>query len=146
MKIVAWIWSLITRKQRNEECNMPELTGSIEKSAITQLRSNAIISLITDSVYSGYSAEDAQAAVTAFMGHLTLSDEDGVKAACGDYFDKIQAALTEQEQTIIIQLADKVIEDDKAAVKGLVQKYVNSLQYKHSIDNGQDIPEAEVSQ
>jgi len=125
---------------------MPELTGSIEKSAITQLRSNAIVSLITDAVYSGYTAEDAQAAVTGFMGHLTLSDEDSVKAACGDYFDKIQTALTEQEQTIVTQLADKVIEDDKAGVKGMVQKYVNSLQYKHSIDNGQDTPEIAVSQ
>ncbi|WP_158781021.1 hypothetical protein [Pantoea sp. BAV 3049] len=125
---------------------MTKLVGNIEKSAISALRSSALVTTITDAVYDGYTQEDAQAAVTEFLGHLTLSNEDAVKTACGDYFDKIQSALSEQEQTIATQLADKVIEDDKASVKSLVQKYVNSLQYKHSIDNGQDVPEAESAE
>lgn len=64
--------------------------------------------------------------------------EDKVKAACGDNFDKIQAAFADQAQGIAEKLADAVIDADKAEVEAQVQTYVDQLQYKHSIDNGQD--------
>ncbi|GAA3911824.1 hypothetical protein GCM10022405_41280 [Gibbsiella dentisursi] len=125
------------------------ITGNIQKAAITQLRSKEIVNSILAAIYTGPTQEDATTAATDFVNHLTLHDEDTVKAACGDNFDKIQAAFADQAQSIAAKLADAVIDADKAEVETQVQTYVNNLQYKHSIDNGQDTaaePTEEVSQ
>jgi hypothetical protein len=137
MKLIAWIKALFICKHRKEK-HMSELTANMQKSAISALRSDAVVIAVLNSVYAGYSEEDARSAVKEFMTHLTLHDEENVKATLGDYFDPIQAAFATQEAEIAAQVTDQVIADDKAAVKGLVETYVRNLQYKHSIDNGQD--------
>lgn len=115
------------------------ITGNIQKAAITQLRGKEIVQGILAAIYTGPTKEDATTAAADFVNHLTLHNEDKVKAACGDNFDKIQQAFADQAQSIAEKLADAVIDADKAEVEGQVQTYVNSLQYKHSIDNGQDV-------
>lgn len=114
------------------------INGNIQKAAITQLRSKAIVEGILAAIYTGPTKEDATAAATDFVNHLSLHDEDKVKTACGDNFDKIQAAFADQAQGIAEKLSDAVIDADKAEVEAQVQTYVDHLQYKHSIDNGQD--------
>lgn len=119
------------------------ITGNIQKAAITQLRSKAIVDNILAAIYTGPTRDDATAAATDFVNHLTLHNEASVRTACGDNFDKIQSAFAEQAQGIAEKLADAVIDADKAEVEGQVQTYVDNLQYKHSIDNGQDAISAE---
>lgn len=114
------------------------ITGNIQKAAITQLRSKSIVEGILAAIYTGPTKEEATVAATDFVNHLSLHDEDKVKTACGVNFDKIQAAFADQAQVIAEKLADAVIDADKAEVEGQVQTYVEHLQYKHSIDNGQD--------
>lgn len=60
-----------------------KIAGNIQKAAITQLRSQEI------AIYTGPTKEDATAAATDFVNHLPLHNEDLVKTACGDNFDKI---------------------------------------------------------
>lgn len=114
------------------------ITGNIQKAAITQLRSKVIVDGILAAIYIGPTKDDATAAATDFVNHLTLHNEAAVRTACGENFDKIQSAFAEQAQGIAEKLADAVIDADKAEVEGQVQTYVDNLQYKHSIDNGQD--------
>ncbi|KGT95290.1 hypothetical protein NG99_04530 [Erwinia typographi] len=121
------------------------ITGNIQKAAITQLRSKEVVAGILAAIYSGPTKEDATEAATDFVNHLSLHNEASVRTACGENFDKIQAAFTDQAQGIAEKLADAVIDADKAEAEGQVQTYVNNLQYKHSIDNGQDVPEPEAA-
>jgi hypothetical protein len=139
MKIPTWIRTLFTLKS-NEDKTMStiNITGNIQKAAITQLRSKVITDGILAAIYTGPTTEDATTAATSFVAHLTLHNADTVKTACGDNFDKIQTAFDSQAQTIAEKLAEALIVADKAEVETQVQTYVNNLQYKHSIDNGQD--------
>lgn len=114
------------------------ITGNIQKAAISQLRSKGVVDGILAAIYTGPTRDDATAAATDFVNHLTLHNEDSVRTACGDNFDKIQSAFADQAQGIAEKLADAVIDADKAEVEGQVQNYVDHLQYKHNIDNGQD--------
>lgn len=114
------------------------ITANIEKATIAQLRSKVIVDGILAVIYTGPTKEDATTAATDFINHLTLHNEGSVRTACGDNFDKIQSAFADQAQGIAEKLADAVIDADKAEVEGQVQTYVDNLQYKHGIDNGQD--------
>jgi len=147
MKLIAWLRTLFKPKPRKESTmSTVNITGNIQKAAITQLRSKAIVDGILAAIYTGPTKDDATAAATDFVNHLTLHNEASVRTACGDNFDKIQSAFAEQAQGIAEKLADAVIDADKAEVERQVQTYVDNLQYKHSIDNGQDVPEAEPAQ
>lgn len=139
MRIFAWIEHLFIHKAKKEKSmSMINITGNIQKTAITQLRSKAIMEDILAAIYNGPTRDDATAAATDFVNHLSLHDANKVKTACGDNFDKIQAAFADQAQGIADKLADAVIDADKAEVEAQVQTYVDHLQYKRSIDNGQD--------
>ena len=129
---------LSTNPRKEKSTSAINITGNIQKAAINQLRSKANVEGILAAIYTGQIREDATAAATDFVNHLSLHDEDKVKTACGDNFDKIQAAFADQAQGIAEKLADAVIDADKAEVEAQVQTYVDHLQYKHSIDNGQD--------
>ncbi|ORM62217.1 hypothetical protein PRCB_03140 [Pantoea rodasii] len=118
------------------------ITGNIQKAAMTQLRSKEVVQIILASVYTGPTREDATAAATDFVNHLTLHNEASVRTACGDNFDRIQSAFAEQANSIAEKLADAVIDADKSGVESQIQTYVDNLQYKHSIDNGQDAANA----
>lgn len=143
MNIMAWIKHLFIHNPRKENImSTISMTGNIQKAAITQLRSNTIVEGILAAIYTGPAREDATAAATDFVNHLTLHNERQVKTACGDNFDKIQAAFADQAHSIAEKLADAVTDADKVEVEGQVQTYVNNLQYKHSIDNGQDTVQA----
>lgn len=144
MKLLAWLRTLFTRKPRKESTmSTINITGNIQKAAITQLRSKVVVDGILAAIYNGPTRDDATAAATDFVNHLTLHNEDSVRTACGDNFDKIQSAFADQAQGIAEKLADAVIDADKAEVEQQVQTYIDNLQYKHSIDNGQDAVTAE---
>lgn len=139
MKYIAWIRHLFIHKpQKENTMSTINITGNIQKAALVQLRSKEIVSGILAAIYTGPTKEDATAAAVDFVGHLTLHNDDAVKTACGDNFDAIAAAFSDQAQTIAEKLADAVIDADKAETESQVQTYVDNLQYKHSIDNGQD--------
>ncbi len=72
MKLPAWLKVLLTRSSRKER-NMStiNITGNIEKAVITQLRSKAIVDGILAAIYTGPTKEDATAAATDFVNHLT---------------------------------------------------------------------------
>ncbi|THD43921.1 hypothetical protein ERD95_19645 [Enterobacteriaceae bacterium ML5] len=115
------------------------ITGNIQKAALAQLRSKEIVTGILAAIYTGSTKENATAAATDFVSHLTRHNEDAVKTACGDNFDAIAAAFSDQAQTIAEKLADAVIDADRAETESQVQTYVDNLQYKHSIDDGLNV-------
>lgn len=139
MKLLAWLRTFFTRKSKKENTmSTINITGNIQKAAITQLRSKVVVDGILAAIYTGPTKDDATAAATDFVNHLTLHNEASVRTACGENFDKIQSAFADQAQGIAEKLADAVIDADKAEVEQQVQTYVDNLQYKHSIDDGQD--------
>lgn len=139
MKLLAWLRTFFTRKSQKENTmSTINITGNIQKAAITQLRSKVVVDGILAAIYTGPTKDDATAAATDFVNHLTLHNEASVRTACGENFDKIQSAFADQAQGIAEKLADAVIDADKAEVEQQVQTYVDNLQYKHSIDNDQD--------
>lgn len=114
---------------------MINITGNIHNAAIIQLRSKAIVKGMLATIYTGPTKEDATAVATVFVNHLSLHDEEKVKTACGDNFDKIQAAFAEQAQDIAEKLAGAVIDADKAEVDAQVQTYVDYLQCRLQTPN-----------
>lgn len=127
MSIFAWIKHLFIHKPRKEKrMAIINITGNIQKAAITQLRSKTIVEGILAVIYTGPTREDATVAATDFINHLSLHDADKVKTVCGDNFDKIQAAFADQTQGIAGKLADAVVDACKAEVEAQVQTYVTS--------------------
>lgn len=112
--------------------------SSFQKKAISTLRSAAIISAVVEQTYTAPSADEITGAVTEFVSHLTLTDEDTVKTALGDNFDKVAAAFADESGVVAKALADQVAADAKADFTAEVQAYADHLQYKHSQDNGTD--------
>lgn len=113
-------------------------SASIQKKAISTLRSAAIISAVVEQTWTAPSADEITGAVTEFVSHLTLTDEDTVKTALGDNFDKVAAAFADESGVVAKALADQVAADAKADFAAEVQAYADHLQYKHSQDDGQD--------
>lgn len=85
------------------------ITGNIQKAVIIQLRSKEIVQGILAAIYIGPAKEDATAAATDFVNHLTLHNEGKVKTACGDNFEKIQLAFADQAQSIAVKLAHRAL-------------------------------------
>lgn len=112
--------------------------SSIQKKAIVTLRSTALIGAIVEKLYTPPAAEEISTAVTEFVSHLTLSDEDSVRQTCGDNFDAIAAAFADQSGVVANALAEQVAADAKGDFTAEVQAYADHLQYKHSLDNGTD--------
>lgn len=137
MWIIHWLKSHLNTVK--EENTMPTINaGSIQKKAIATLRSAAVVDAIVAKTYVAPSADDINAAVTEFVGHLTLSDEDAVRQTCGDNFDAIAAAFVDKSGVVATALTDQVASDVKEIYRASVQAYADHLQYKHSEDDGQD--------
>ncbi|WP_208952186.1 hypothetical protein [Rahnella sp. ChDrAdgB13] len=113
--------------------------SSIQKKAVALLVGSPVIAAIVEQIYTAPAEDEINSAVTEFVGHLTLSDEDTVRQTCGDNFDVIAAAFAEQSGVVAKALAEQVAADAKADFTAEVQAYADHLQYKHSEDNGQNV-------
>ncbi|WP_277973517.1 hypothetical protein [Pantoea agglomerans] len=107
-------------------------SASIQKKSLATLRSGAVISAIVDQTYIAPSDDEITGAVTEFVSHLTLTNEDAVKASLGDNFDKVAAAFSDESGLVAKALAEHVAADAKADYTAEVQAYADNLQYKHS--------------
>lgn len=105
--------------------------SSIQKKALETLRGTAIINAIVEQTYVAPSDEEITGAVTEFVSHLTLTDEDTVKTVLGDNFDKVAAAFADESGVVAKALAEQVAADAKADFTAEVQAYADNLQYKH---------------
>lgn len=105
--------------------------SSIQKKALITLRSAAVISAIVEQTYVAPSDDEITGAVTEFVSHLTLTDEDSVKTSLGDNFDKVAAAFSDESGVVAKALAEQVAADAKADFTAEVQAYADGLQYKH---------------
>lgn len=112
--------------------------SSIQKKALVTLRSAAVISAIVEQTYVAPSDDEITGAVTEFVSHLTLIDEDSVKTSLGDNFDKVAAAFSDESGVVAKALAEQVAADAKADFTAEVQAYADSLQYKHG---GEEVTE-----
>jgi len=88
--------------------------SNIQKKALVTLRSAAVISAIVEQTYTAPSDDEITGAVTEFVSHLTLVDEDSVKASLGDNFDKVAAAFSDESGVVAKALAEQVAADAKA--------------------------------
>lgn len=110
---------------------MPIKASSIQKKSLDTLRSTAIISAIVEQTYVAPTDAEITGAVTEFVSHLTLTDEEAVKTSLGDNFDKVAAAFADESGVVAKALAEQVAADAKADYTAEVQAYADNLQYKH---------------
>lgn len=129
MSIISRLINQLTHSHK--EKSMSITSASIQKKAISTLRSAAVISAIVEQTYVAPADDEITGAVTEFVSHLTLTDEDTVKTALGDNFDKVAAAFADESGVVAKALADQVAADAKADFTAEVQTYADNLQYKH---------------
>lgn len=100
MWLTYWLKSLFYSQKEN---SLPQISVSfIQRKTVITLRSSTIIDALIAQLYAAQLADDINAAVTEFVGHPTLSDED----TCGDNFDSIAAAFADQSGVVAKALAE----------------------------------------